>query len=72
MDIRRQVGLNVARIRREYGWSQEALAFETGLHRTYISGIERGARNPTVLVIDQLAKALGVSPATLLGEAKRK
>ncbi len=66
MDIRRQVGQNVAGIRRERGWSQEQLAFETGLHRTYISGIERGARNPTVLVIDKLAKALGVRPATLL------
>ncbi len=72
MDIRKQVGLNVARIRREHGWSQEALAFESGLHRTYISGIERGARNPTILIIDQLAKALGVSPATLLGEAKAR
>ena len=60
------MGLNVSRIRHEHGWSQEVLAFETGLHRTYISGIERGARNPTVRVIDQLAKALGVSPATLL------
>lgn len=70
MDIRKQVGLNVARIRHEHGWSQEILAFETGLHRTYISGIERGARNPTVLVIDQLARVLGVSPATLLDETK--
>ena len=72
MDIRKQVGLNVGRIRREQGWSQEVLAFETGLHRTYISGIERGARNPTVLVIDQLAKALGVNPAALLVGASAK
>ena len=66
MDIREQVGLNVARIRHARGWSQEELAFESGLHRTYISGIERGARNPTVLVIEQLASALRVAPGVLL------
>ncbi len=51
-------------------WSKAMVV--TGLHRTYISGIERGARNPTVLVIDHLAKALGVSPAMLLDEAKAR
>ena len=66
MDIRRQVGLNVQRFRREHGWSQEELAFNSGLHRTYISGIERGARNPTLLVLGRLADALEVSPADLL------
>lgn len=66
MDIRKQVGLNVRRIRRKSGWSQEELAFESGLHRTYISGIERGARNPTVLVLGKLAEALVVSPDRLL------
>ncbi|MBP2292990.1 helix-turn-helix domain-containing protein [Azospirillum rugosum] len=54
------------RIRRSRGWSQEELAFESGLHRTYISGIERGARNPTVTVLKELADALGVSAASLL------
>ncbi len=71
MDIRRQVGLNVQKLRRERGWSQEELAFESGLHRTYISGIERGARNPAILVIDQLASALDVSPAQLLERASK-
>ena len=71
MDIRKQVGLNVQKIRRERGWSQEELAFESGLHRTYISGIERGARNPTLLVIDQLATALKVTPARLLEPASK-
>ncbi len=66
MDIRKQVGLNVQKIRRERHSPQEELAFESGLHRTYISGIERGARNPTLLVIDQLGTALNVSPARLL------
>ena len=66
MDIRKQLGLNVQRIRRQRSWSQEELAFQSGLHRTYISGIERGARNPTVRVLAQLAEALGVKAAALL------
>lgn len=66
MDIRKQVGLNVKRIRKENNWSQEELAFETGLHRTYVSGIERGIRNPTVTIIARLAVALDVEPDELL------
>lgn len=58
MDIRRRVGLNVKRYRQDIGWSQEELAFETGLHRTYISGVERGIRNPTILVLQKIATAL--------------
>lgn len=69
MDIRRQVGINVQRLRKGRNWSQEDLAFESGLHRTYISGIERGARNPTVLVLKELADALEVSPDRLLKES---
>lgn len=60
------VGKNVRRIREELGLSQEQLAFEAELHRTYISGVERGVRNPTVLVIDRLAEALRVEPFELL------
>ena len=66
MGICKQVGLNVQRIRKEKGWSQEELAFGSGLHRTYISGIERGARNPTIRVIARLAETLGVAPGELL------
>jgi transcriptional regulator with XRE-family HTH domain len=71
MDIRRRVGLNVRRFRTERGWSQEELAFECGLHRTYISGVERGVRNPTVLVLDEIATALKI-PAHRLLEAAGK
>ncbi len=67
MDICKQVGLNVQRIRKEKVWSQEELAFESGLHRTYISGIERGARNPTIKVVGRLAETLGVQAGELLG-----
>jgi len=66
MDIRRQLGRNVKKLRLEKGWSQEDLAFESGLHRTYISGIERGARNPTIVVVERVAKTLGVPASDLL------
>ena len=72
MDIRDTVGLNVQRLRREKGWSQEDLAFESGLHRTYVSGVERGVRNPTVLVIQQLANALQVKPGDLFGKLPKR
>ena len=67
MDSRKLVGRDIRKIRREKGWSQEKLAFESGVHRTYISGVERGARNPTVLVLGRIAEALGVSLAALFG-----
>ncbi len=66
MDMRRIVGRNVRKIREDLGFSQEDLAFEADLHRTYISGIERGVRNPTVLTVEQLANALKVPPYQLL------
>jgi transcriptional regulator with XRE-family HTH domain len=74
MDIRRLVGHNVRQMRKERGWSQEDLAFESGLDRTYVSGVERGVRNPTVLVLYELAQALKVPTARLLqvGEFKAR
>ncbi len=69
MDIRGRVGINVRRLRKERGYSQEELAFECGLHRTYISGVERGIRNPTVVILERIASALKVPPARLLEES---
>lgn len=66
MDMRQRVGNNVRKFRKERGLSQEAFAFECGLHRTYISGVERGIRNPTVLVLEQIATALHVPASRLL------
>lgn len=66
MDVRKRVGLNLKRLREAKGLSQEALAFEAGLHRTYVSGVERGVRNPTVTVLEKIALALKVTAAELL------
>lgn len=48
------------------GWSQEKLAFEAGLDRTYVSSVERGHRNISIINIYRLAKALDVAPHILL------
>jgi transcriptional regulator with XRE-family HTH domain len=72
MDIRRQLGLNIQRLRREKGWSQEDLAFESRLHRTYVSGIERGVRNPTIKIVAKLAATLGTTAANLLDPPGKK
>jgi transcriptional regulator with XRE-family HTH domain len=71
MDVRRRVGLNVKKYRGEIGLSQEDLAFESGLHRTYVSGVERGVRNPTVVVLEKIAKALKVQSGVLLQEPSK-
>lgn len=67
MDVRDRLGANVKRAREEAGLSQEQLAFEADMHRTYISGIERGRRNPTVVIVERLAAALKTNSASLLG-----
>lgn len=72
MDVRVRVGRNLRRYRRARGVSQEELADLCELDRTYVSGIERGLRNPTVVVLEQLANVLGVAPGLLLEEDARK
>lgn len=52
--------------RKRAGYSQEELARRAGIHRTYIGGIERGERNPTLTMIYRLANALDVLPSQLL------
>jgi transcriptional regulator with XRE-family HTH domain len=66
MDIRQRLSANLRRLRLDKGWSQEAFAHEADLHRTYISDLERGARNPTIEVVDKLAVALDVTAGALL------
>ncbi len=59
-------GRVVRRFRISLGISQEELADRANIHRTYIGGIERGERNPTLTMIHRLASALGVNPAHLI------
>ena len=66
MDVRQRLAVNMKRLRKERGWSQEALAAEAGLDRTYISGIERRVKNPTISVVDRVAIALNCSMGDLL------
>ena len=70
MDVRKQVGGSIRRFRSACGISQEELADRAKLDRTYVSGLERGLRNPTVLVLVDLAVALGVQPSDLIGDIK--
>jgi transcriptional regulator with XRE-family HTH domain len=66
MDMRKLVGRNVGRIRREKGLTQEQLAEVSGFSQQYISGLEQGRRNPTIVTLYELATALGVSHLDLL------
>lgn len=60
MDVRAQVGLNLQKLRRQRELSQEELAARALVHQTYLSGLERGKRNPSLLVLARLANALNV------------
>lgn len=66
MDVRNRLAVNMKRLRKERGWSQEALADEAGLDRTYISGIERVVKNPTVTVVERISNALNCPLGALL------
>jgi transcriptional regulator with XRE-family HTH domain len=66
MEIGRRLAANMKRLRRERGWSQEELAARAGLHRTFISQIERATKNPTLNVLEKVARALGVTVGKLV------
>ncbi|WP_374453730.1 helix-turn-helix domain-containing protein [Phenylobacterium sp.] len=66
MDWRIIVGRNIRRLREERGLTQEKLAVDAGIDLTYLGGIERGKRNPSLLVIVRIAGALDVLPRDLL------
>lgn len=66
MDMRKLVGSNVERLRRAQGMTQEQLAERSGFSQQYISGLENGRRNPTVVTLYEIAEALGSTPVELL------
>lgn len=65
MDIRVRFGRNVRALRDAADLSQDDFAEQVGVHRTYMSGIERGVRAPTIIVVEKIATALGVEPGAL-------
>lgn len=65
-DVRQILATNMRLARIAAGISQEELAHRAGIDRTYVSGIERGKRNPTITVVARFAKALGTTTANLL------
>ncbi len=72
MDVRRIVGGNVRKHRLAAGLSQEAVADRMGVDRAYISGIETGVRNPTIVTLWHLSLALGVRLAQLVEEGEER
>jgi transcriptional regulator with XRE-family HTH domain len=66
MDLVQLLGKNVREARKAKGMSQEELAFQAGMKRSYLSDLERGTRNPTVRALGRLAEALTIKPASLI------
>ena len=66
MSIRQRLAANLRAFRLEKGWSQEEFAHEADIHRTYISDLERAARNPSIDIIERLADTLGVKAGQLV------
>ena len=64
--MRRLIGSNFKRLRQEKGWTQEEFAERSGFSQQYVSGLESGKRNPTIVTVYELALALGVSHLDLL------
>lgn len=64
--IEEKFGERVRQLRVERDWSQEELAYRSGLHRTYISSMERGKRNVSLQCIERIAKAFGIPIYTLM------
>jgi len=69
MDVVQLLGRNVRRYRKLKGMTQEQLALEAGMERSYVSDLERGERNPSVRALGRLAVALSVEPSRLLESA---
>lgn len=70
MDMRKLVGRNVRKVREKNGLTQEKLAEISGFSQQYISGLEQGKRNPTIVTIYELSQALGVNYLDLLQARK--
>ncbi|MDE2166764.1 MAG: helix-turn-helix transcriptional regulator [Alphaproteobacteria bacterium] len=72
MDIRQVFARNLRQARNARGLSQEALAYEAEIDRTYVSALERGVYAATIDMVDKLAKALGVEASDLLRRSLKR
>jgi len=72
MDMRKLVGRNFARLRREKGLTQEQVQERSGLSQQYLSDLERGKRNPTIITLYEISQALEVSHVELLRPDKMR
>lgn len=75
MNVNVQLGMRIRYLRQQNNWSQEFLAFESEINKNYLSDLERGTRNPTLKVLDKIAKAFKISISELchgISEYKEK
>lgn len=66
-----ELGIEISRRRKLLNLSQEELAFSAGLHRTYISLVERGRKSPTIVTLESISKSLGISISDLIKSAEK-
>ena len=66
MTIEKQLGMRIRYLRNKKKMSQEELSFTSGVNRNYLSDLERGTRNPTLKVLEKIARALDIDLSTLL------
>lgn len=65
MNVNVQLGMRIAYLRKQKGWSQEVLSFESDINKNYLSDLERGRRNPSLKVLNRVAIAFGIDLETL-------
>ena len=65
MTINKQLGARIRYLRQQKNWTIEDLALEAGINRNYLCDLERGSRNPTVNILNKIAKALDINLSTL-------
>ena len=68
MEIQKRLATRERALRRDKGWSQEELAHQAGVHRTFVSQIERAVKISTIVTVEKVARALGVRIGELLDE----
>lgn len=65
MNVNKQLGMRIRYLRKQKGMSQEDLALDSNVNKNYISDLERGTRNPTVVILERIAISLGVDLSSL-------